>query len=73
MRLTECKKGARVRIGTVHTEEALSQRLRALGLFAGEYAEVLRVSPRKKVWFVETSLSTFAVGAEIAAQVEVFI
>ena len=73
MRLTECGRGARVRVGSIHTGEALVQRLRALGLFAGEYAEVLRISPRRKVWYLATACSIFAVGAEIPAQVEVFV
>ena len=71
MRLQDCKQGARVRVVQIHTGEALALRLKALGLFQGEEAEILCISPRKKVWLVETASATFALGAEIAACVEV--
>ena len=71
MRLNDCKQGARARVLGVHTAEALSARLKALGLSVGEEVTVLRVSPRKRVWLVETAFATFALGAEIAAEVEV--
>ena len=71
MTLKDCRQGARARVAGVHTSEALGARLRALGLFCGAEVSVLRVSPRRRVWLVETAFSTFALGAEIAESVEV--
>ena len=71
MTLKDCRQGARARVTGVHASEALGARLRALGLFCGAEVCVLRVSPRRRVWLVETASSTFALGAEIAQNVEV--
>lgn len=71
MTLKECRKGARVRVIQIHTAEALGARLRALGLECGEQVSVLRVSPFRRVWLVETASATFALGIEVAECVEV--
>ena len=71
MRLSDCTKGSARRIVGVSAEGDLAARLSALGIRQGGAVALLRVSPRRRVFLVETEHATVAIGAEIAAAVEV--
>ncbi len=69
--LDVCKRGERGRVTEVMGEGALQSRLAVLGLRAGEEVTLLRVSPLKRTYLVETRESVFALGREAASCVRV--
>ncbi len=71
MTLSQTKRGARVAVACVTAERTLLDRLSVLGVRTGAQLFVLKVSARKKVWYVRTPSATIALGAELAGAIEV--
>lgn len=67
MTLSQTQRGARVVVASVSCEPSMADRLRALGVYPRAALIVLKISPRKKVWFVRTESARIALGAELAA------
>lgn len=66
MTLADVAKGERATISEVRTEQTLADRLRALGIAQGERVRLVKISARKKVYYVSTDYSLTALGAEVA-------
>ena len=71
MTLSETKRGARVAVARVMAERSLADRLCVLGIRTGAMLFVLKVSARKKVWYVRTPAAMVALGAALARAIEV--
>lgn len=71
MTLADVSKGACVTIENVCAEQTLADRLRALGIAQGERVRLVKISVRKKVFYICTDYSLTALGAEAARLIEV--
>ena len=69
--LTSLSKGLRAKVAGVEGDGALRSRLAALGVRLGEEITLLRVSPLRRTYLVETQDTIFALGKEAASCVKV--
>ncbi len=71
MTICNLVRGDRALALSVPNDTALRQRLRALGIQAGARFTVLKVTAFRGVYLLRTECATVAVGARLAAAVEV--
>lgn len=64
--LRTLKRGMHARVVGVRGDGALLSRLTALGLRPGETVTLLRVSPMRRTFLLQTEESVFALGREAA-------
>lgn len=70
-KLSDLQRGARTIVCTLHAGDALARRLRALGMGEGAQITLLRVSARRRVFYVRTGSTVIALGAETADMIGV--
>lgn len=72
MDLCDLKRGERALVKKVELPDAVSSRLRAMGIFCGARVLLLKVSPLKRTYLVQANGGKAAIGREAARGVKVW-